>query len=492
MELADMQRDVANLQRLALTVGRNRDRIGTCMTLPRRVRHPDTARVSSHHSILEGADCQPTASAGIARSALRVLRCLAGALHTFFGVCRRGATVPAPSFLKPALVLSICMVPGSAVGNAANESSAANGSPRRILQVGPGRLLTRVSAAAAIARDDDTIEIDAGEYRGDVAVWSHERLIIRAVGGRARLVAAGASAENKAIWVVRSKHLVVENIDFIGARVAGRNGAGIRFERGHMVVRNCAFFDNENGILTGNDAQTQLDIEGSEFGNNGHGDGYSHNLYVGTIARLMVTASHFHHARVGHLLKSRAAESRILFNRLTDEIGGTASYELEFPSGGVAYVFGNIIQQGEQTSNPAMVSFGAEGYHWPRNALYLINNTMIDKRPQGGVFLAVNQTERQLVAVNNLLLGAGSLEVAGDGEYRNNFKVRADDFVDPDRFDYRLRASSRLVGRAERLSQMHNVRRLPLREYQHPRRTQAVTPATDLQPGAMQSTGPGL
>ena len=44
------------------------------------------------------------------------------------------------------------------------------------------------------------------------------------------------------------------------------------------------------------------DIEGSEFSENGAGDGYSHNLYVGAILKLRVTGSYFHHARIGHRL----------------------------------------------------------------------------------------------------------------------------------------------------------------------------------------------
>ena len=338
-------------------------------------------------------------------------------------------------------------------------------------------------------RDGDTVEIDAEEYRGDVAVWSRDRIVIRAVGGRARLVAAGAVAEGKAIWVVRSRYLVVENIDFIGARAPGRNGAGIRFERGHLVVRNCVFLDNENGMLTGNEADTQLEIEGSEFGRNGHGDGYSHNLYVGTIARLTVSASYFHHARVGHLLKSRAAESRILFNRLTDESGGTASYELEFPSGGIAHVVGNIIEQGALTSNPALISFGAEGYRWPRNELHLVNNTLIDKRAGGGVFLVVNSESRRLVATNNLLVGAGTLQSAGAGDFRNNFNAQPDDFVNPDQFDYRLRASSPLAGRGVRPETERHLHSETLREYLHPRTLRLAGRTARLQPGALQSLG---
>ena len=217
---------------------------------------------------------------------------------------------------------------------------------------------------------------------------------------------------------------------------------------------------------------------------------YSHNLYVGTIAQLTVTSSYFHHARVGHLLKSRAAESRILYNRLTDESGGTASYELEFPRGGIAHVVGNIIEQGALTSNPTLVSFGAEGYHWQRNELHLVNNTLIDKRASGGVFLVVNPENRRLFAVNNLLLGTGSLETAGIGEYRNNFNAQREDFVDIDRGDYRLRSVSPLAGRGLSAEMMAGISPVSQREYVHPRQTQALLRGADSQPGALQGLGP--
>ncbi len=93
------------------------------------------------------------------------------------------------------------------------------------------------------------------------------------------------------------------------------------WKKGRLSIVDCGFFDNENGILAGGDAESTLEIQNSEFGNNGHGDGQSHNLYVGAIAMLKVTGSYFHHARVGHLLKSRAAQNLIYYNRLTDETG---------------------------------------------------------------------------------------------------------------------------------------------------------------------------
>jgi len=66
-----------------------------------------------------------------------------------------------------------------------------------VLRVGAARELKRPSAAAQIARDGDVIEIDAGIYAADAAVWRQHRLTIRGLGGRAQLRADGAHAEGK-------------------------------------------------------------------------------------------------------------------------------------------------------------------------------------------------------------------------------------------------------------------------------------------------------
>ena len=356
----------------------------------------------------------------------------------------------------------------------------------RVLRVGPERDLTTLKQAAQVAQSGDVVEVDAGDYRRDVALWTQDPLELRAVGGRVRLFAAGAAAESKAIWVVRGGTLSVEGFDFLGARVDDRNGAGIRFEKGHLKVRDCRFFDNENGILTAGDTGSTLDISDSEFGNNGAGDGRSHNLYVGRIARLSVTGSYFHHAKVGHLLKTRAAENHILYNRLSDEIGGTASYELEFPEGGVAYVVGNLIEQSATTENPNIVAYGAEGYSWPDNRLYLVNNTLVDDRPHGGVFLRVNPGRVAVLAVNNLLVGKGKLADAGPGTYQNNFNVDIGEFVLAVRDDYRLNERSTLWGKAIEPPPGGGTVLRVSREYAHPRSSRAIG-ALPFSPGAFQS-----
>lgn len=343
-----------------------------------------------------------------------------------------------------------------------------------VIRVGPSYAIKSLSAAAAKAVDGDTFEVEAGDYRGDVAVWERNNITVRALNGRVRLIASGMSAEGKGIWVLRGGAMTVQGIDFSGARVADLNGAAIRLERGKLTVRDCSFIDNQNGILTNNNAQIELDIAYSDFGYNGHGDGQSHNLYVGEIARLTVTGSYFHHARVGHLLKSRAAVNHILYNRLTDESGGRASYELEFASGGIAYVIGNIIQQGSQTENPHLISFGAEGYKGTQHELYLINNTLVDDRSTGGIFLRLKPGNVRIKAFNNLLVGRSKLETAGPGDYKNNLNVEWDFFELATRHDYRPKSKSSVTSQALDPGFASDVSLTPNREYVHPLQTRSV------------------
>jgi hypothetical protein len=356
-----------------------------------------------------------------------------------------------------------------------------------LLPVGPTRTIRSVREAARLARPGQIVEVDAGDYVADVAVWEHDNITVRATGGRVRLLAQGLSAEGKGIWVTRCERMVVEGFDFSGARAAGRNGAGIRLEKGSLKVRDCSFTDNEMGLLTSNDQTVVLEIEDSEFANNRRPDGHNHNLYAGSIARLSVVGSYFHHAHVGHLLKSRAKESYIYYSRLTDETGGTASYELEFPNGGFVFVIGNIIEQNASTENPVLISYGAEGYGWPRNEICLVNNTLVDKLPAGGQFLRVARGAQSVRVINNLLIGAGSLNETRPGDYRNNYDVTERDLSAAPGREYRLRQDSPLVGQAiDPGRSFAGDLLLPQREYVHPRRTRVLSD-TPHDPGALQS-----
>jgi hypothetical protein len=362
---------------------------------------------------------------------------------------------------------------------------------QRTIRVGPQHSFTTIRAAAAIAQDGDIVEIESGEYPNDVAVWAQSNLVIRGVGGRARIVARGESAEGKAIWVIKGNNVLIENVAFAGARVANRNGAGIRHEGGKLILRKCLFEYNEMGVLTWNNAAAELEIDASEFRHNSSGPivgSLGHQIYVGSIRRFELQSSYVHHGAFGHLVKSRAAENHIYYNRLTDEAGGRSSYELEFPNGGLAYVIGNIIQQSPLTENPRVVAFGAEGYKASRNELYFVNNTVFDELSDGGVILAV-RSGATIKAMNNLLLGKSEIEAAGPGQYAANYSATSADVAMTGAYEYRLRNTSRLVGAAVDPGYAVGIPLRPEREYVHPTHT---NPVTDLpqSPGAIQSFVP--
>lgn len=358
----------------------------------------------------------------------------------------------------------------------------------RVLRVSLGDARFSLAATARAARDGDTIEVEPGNYLGDVSAWPQSDLTIRGIGPRPRLIAEGQSAEGKGIMVLKGKRVRIENLEFRGARVRDRNGAGIRLENGPLTVSNCVFADNENGILTGNLTGNEIAIDNSSFEGNGNAEGQAHNLYVGTIARLQVVGCYFARSQVGHLLKSRAMVNTILYNRLTCE-DGTSSYELEFPNGGEALVLGNLIQQGAASENMAIVSYGAEGYRWHHNTLSMAFNTLVNERPNGAIFVRVNKGAEQVVLVNNLLVGLGSMSIEAPLNSHGNVEAARREFSDPDRFDYRLRAKSRLVGRAGFRGMGDAVVGPPTREYAHPASScplEGTTSLTPLSPGAFQ------
>lgn len=280
----------------------------------------------------------------------------------------------------------------------------------RVLNVGPGQVLATPSAAAAAAQNGDVIRIAAGDYRGDVATWRQDNLTLCGVGGRARLFADGKSAGGKAIWVVSGSNTTIDNVEFRNAAVPDLNGAGIRAEHGGWLrIRNSGFFDNENGILT-NSGASSLVIEGSEFARNGRGDGYTHNLYVGQIDRLTVSASYFHEAKVGHNLKSRARESIVENSYLMDGATGTASYLADFPNGGRVVMRGNLLHKGPNAQNPSAISFGAEGLAHATNTLELTHNTVAITR-SGGAFVAAHAGTQSVNLKGNLFAGTGNQAV---------------------------------------------------------------------------------
>ncbi|MCB1971371.1 MAG: right-handed parallel beta-helix repeat-containing protein [Geminicoccaceae bacterium] len=314
---------------------------------------------------------------------------------------------------------------GLQAGLATEQPTTENG--RRILRVGPGREFQLPSEAAAAAQDGDIVEIDAGLYRGDVAGWPQNDIIIRAVGGDVHVDAAGRGFGDKGLWVVSGRNVTIEGIELSGCKVSDHNCAGVRAEGADLTLRDVHFHHNEMGLLVSQDFTGNLLIDRSEFNDNGvdyesYGIQPGHNIYMGRGGRLTVQGSYIHNPIAGHNIKSRADETVILYNRIEDGEGGNGSYQIDISEGGKVLIEGNIIRQGPLADNHSIIAFGAESSNRANSSLELIHNTIINDFGTG-IFLR-NDSPVVATVVNNLFLGAGELTIGAADEAGN---VRVDE-----------------------------------------------------------------
>lgn len=304
---------------------------------------------------------------------------------------------------------------GRLVGKAGSGEAKNQGTPLerlaggRVLQVGPNRQFKAPSQAARVARDNDTVEIDAGVYRGDVAVWQANNLILKAVGGRVHLDAAGRSAQGKATWVINGRNTTVEGIEFSGSTVRDLNGAGIRQQGAGLTIRNCYFHDNQMGILAGRNAESDIVIEYSVFDRNTvdykKTGRLGHNIYVGNVRSFTLRYSYVHGAIIGHNVKSRAKTNTIAYNRIMDGPDGGSSYLLDLPNGGRSYVIGNLFHQSPKNDNNSLISYTAEGASNLDQHLYVVNNTFVNDDTKGT--FVQNRSQIPAVIRNNIMIGPG-------------------------------------------------------------------------------------
>jgi hypothetical protein len=334
----------------------------------------------------------------------------------------------------------------------------------RKLSVGPGKTYAAPCAASTAAKDGDTVEIDPGVYSGDVCGWTVSNLVLRGSAAYAHLSADGKAALGKGTWVIQGNNTIVEDIEFSGASVPDQNGAGIRQEGENLTVRHCFFHDNENGILTGSAAGDVL-IESSIFADNGFGDGYSHNMYIGNTRSFTLRYCFTHHAKVGHDVKTRALSNRILYNRISDESDGTASYELDMPDGGSAIVLGNVIQQGAASQNPTILTYGEESLKNPSHTVYVVNNTFVNDLGRGTFISLAAGADAHVL--NNLFAGAGT-PIGGKADTLGNVAAAAPGFINPSGFDYRLASTSPALDKGDDPGVFEGFSLTPTFEYAQP------------------------
>lgn len=268
-----------------------------------------------------------------------------------------------------------------------------------VLTVGPSGDYHRIGAAVATAGSDPNpqnyydIQIAPGIYTNDFARVTRPLTIEvdPRYAGRAVVLKATENLPNQKGIILALASLTVSGLTFTGAQIPdslGGNGAGIRdLNTGpaKLTVLNSVFTGNQEGILTGNDANETITIVNSKFINNGNPNiGYfQHAVYVNKAGSLTVSNSLFCGQLIGHNVKSRAAVTMVENNVLYDGAGdaaldcnaGSTSFAIDAPNGGAVTVSANRLVQGKASQNYKMVAYGEEGLAYANNNFLVSNNS---------------------------------------------------------------------------------------------------------------------
>src|SRR5215472_8198406 len=331
---------------------------------------------------------------GFAESVSRVL--------TKNRACSRRSRQVKPKMTMAKAQLAVLILTGIAIANA---------SPAATLKVGPNQTYKAPSAAAAVAKNGDHIEIEPGEYF-DCAVWNADNLVIEGTGPG--VVITDKACMGKGLFVVEGKNTTVRNLTLTRSRVPDMNGAGIRLDNGNLTVDRVKFIDNQNGIMGGVPGTT-VTVRNSDFDKNGTCQAAcAHGIYVMNIDLLRVENSRFSNARQAHSIKSRARRTEVIGCTITDGPEGTSSYLIEVPIGGAVIARDNTLEKGPKSENHnAAIAIGAEGVAQPTPEITIANNSL---RNDGSYQTALvwNMTATPAKLTDNKLSGS-AIPLKGDG-----------------------------------------------------------------------------
>ncbi len=261
---------------------------------------------------------------------------------------------------------------------------------------------TPLAVKRAIANADAGAVVTIAEGRYDIGEIKIRRSLT--IIGEGDVILFSSEPVEKGLFnPLPGVSLRVENITFKGARSPDLNGAGIRHDGEHLTVIGCIFDDNENGILSTGAETGQIGVHGSTFVNNGHGDGYSHGIYVSSGASLEIFASKFFGTKIGHHIKSLAGRTDVRLSIL-DDANGRSSYAVDVSKGGDVTISDNTIIQAVDGDNATIINYdlsrGGEAM-----GLAIINNHIINRHPNG--VLLRNAAPMKPVISGNIIVNEG-------------------------------------------------------------------------------------
>ena len=282
-----------------------------------------------------------------------------------------------------------------------------------------GTIYATLSDAISGSGADDTINITAGSYSEDFPKITHD-LTIQGTFGLAQLTPIGQPSNGEAALVQDTTNLTLSDLEISGVTAPDNNGAAVRFETGTVLkLTNDWFHDNQDGVLTGAIAGATVDITNSEFSRNGIENGQTHNIYIGDIAQLNISASYFHDALGGHEIKSRAENNSITNSRIQDGPTADASYSIDIPNGGNAVISLDTIEKGPNSAQGAIIHYGGElNPVYVSSSLTITDNVIIDDNTVHQPIFVLNQSTDAMghpivpVITNNIFYGITEAELS--------------------------------------------------------------------------------
>ena len=289
---------------------------------------------------------------------------------------------------------------------------AARPAAARVLEVGPGSAYAVPSAAAAAARDGDTVAIAPGEYF-DCAIWHANGVTISALAGGA-VVLTDRACEGKASFVIQADGVTVRGLTFTRIRVPDGNGAGIRAEGRDLTVADSRFVNDQDGILAAGGGF--LHVTGCTFTRNGSSDGPAHAVLADGLDELRIANSVFADARGGDHISASARRSELDGNRLNDA-GIDPARPLVSIAGGTVALSGNTVELSDTPGRPGAVLVTGDV-----TALEVRGNTLIE--PAGTVPLVRDWSGlAATMAGNHVPPGIEAVSTAGSAYHRLRAKL---------------------------------------------------------------------
>ncbi|GGE02284.1 hypothetical protein GCM10011515_22420 [Tsuneonella deserti] len=244
-----------------------------------------------------------------------------------------------------------------------------------VIESGRG-FATLQQAVGAIGEGTGSIAIAPGTYR-ECAVQEAGTVTYLAVQPGS-VIFDSTTCEGKAALVLRGRSARISGLTFRGMAVPDHNGAGVRLERGDLIVAQSWFVDSQQGILTGSDPAGTIVIDKSTFsglGNCEDSAGCAHSVYVGDYGKLRVTRTRFERGTGGHYLKSRARMVEVAANSFDDSAGRGTNYMIDLPEGSGGQITNNWFVQGRDKENySTFIAVAAEDHTHSADGLAIAGN----------------------------------------------------------------------------------------------------------------------